>query len=84
MNERVNLEISRLEVIKGKMGKEDGLGKKKRKEGEKKAKMVSIKISQIFRLLDTNSWSPWLTRSLKTGHDSFYVATNSSVSHYHQ
>ena len=49
MNERVNLEISRLEIIKGKMGKEDGLGKKKRKEGEKKAKMVSIKISQIVR-----------------------------------
>jgi len=50
VNERVNLEISRLEVIKGKMGKADGLGKKKiRKEGEKKAKMVSIKISQIIR-----------------------------------
>ena len=30
------------------MGKADGLGKK-RKEGEKKAKMVSIKISQIIR-----------------------------------
>ena len=47
MNERVNLEIYRLEVIKGKMGKADGLEKKK--EGEKKTKMVSIKISKIIR-----------------------------------
>ena len=30
MNERVNLEIYRLEVIKGKMGKADGLEKKKK------------------------------------------------------
>ena len=31
MNERVNLEIYRLEVIKGKMGKAEGLEKKKRR-----------------------------------------------------
>ena len=49
MNERVNLEIYRLEVIKGKMGKADRLEKKKKKEGEKKTKMVSIKISKIIR-----------------------------------
>ena len=32
MNEGVNLEISKLEVIKGKMGKADGLEKKKKKK----------------------------------------------------
>ena len=43
MNERVNLEISRLEVIKGKMGKEDGLGKKKEKKVRKRLRWSVLK-----------------------------------------
>lgn len=42
MNERVNLEISRLEVIKGKMGKADGLGKKKKEKKVRKRLRWSV------------------------------------------
>ena len=50
MNERVNLEIYRLEVIKGKMGKADGLEKKrweKDKDGQYQNFSDNQKISGV-------------------------------------